>query len=541
MVLNALCRSAILLDNAVFAYSSAALVIFLSILTSTFLFTSLRFRLKCLGDMRLEGKEPPTLPYWIPFIGSSLGMMRNPHGFYKSAMFNVQTIFRNSRDLAFEWFNIRVLQSVLGMPLEDARKLEDDRSGSAAVPLSEGTGDGGRIWRRLLDIFHTTLSGNRIVASMTDRFVGEFGRRLDDAPAPILTPLYRFLWQHMFDSSTVTLVGPRVLEEHPTFAQDFWDFDERFITLLYGTPRFLCRRGWGARDRCLAATRRYLKRAWEGFEWEDEGKKGLDWEVNFGNRALRLREQALAEYGISLDGRASLEFGMIWALAKIAPILTWQEGSINSNAIPVAGWMLIEILQDPDLHQRVRAEVMTVVLAPESEGDSAARLDPGKLADLPLLKSIYMECLRLYASIPLTRMLRTNMDVDGYTLRAGNFILAPSYLAHYNEDAWSTPGHPAHTFWAERFLRKGNETTKVASGDFFPYGGGLFACPGRHFAKQELLAAVALMLIKFDFEFIGYVDRSGNSSTRGPKFMEHYESGGVVQPDRDLLVRIHRV
>jgi cytochrome P450 len=205
--------------------------------------------------------------------------------------------------------------------------------------------------------------------------------------------------------------------------------------------------------------------------------------------------------------------------------------------------MLIEILQDTNLHKRVREEVITTVLSMESKGDSTTRLDLGKLAALPLLKSIYMECLRLYASIPLTRMLRTDMDVDGYTLRRGNFILAPSYLAHYNENVWSVPGHPADTFWAERFLHKetADAGTKVATGDFFPYGGGLFSCPGRHFAKQELLAAVALLLLKFDFEFLGYVDRSGRPSPCGPKFREHFESAGVVQPDRDLLVRMHKV
>jgi hypothetical protein len=100
MVLNALRRFAILLDNAVFAYPSAALVIFLSILTSTFLFTNLRFRLQCLGDMRLKGKEPPTLPYWIPFVGSALGMVRNPHGFYKSAMFVRASIYSDYSTIA---------------------------------------------------------------------------------------------------------------------------------------------------------------------------------------------------------------------------------------------------------------------------------------------------------------------------------------------------------------------------------------------------------------------------------------------------------
>src|SRR5262245_53597203 len=65
----------------------AVLILPISILVFTFLFTTLRFRLQRLDDGRFEGKEPPTLPYWIPFVGSAVEMSRNPNGFYKAAMF----------------------------------------------------------------------------------------------------------------------------------------------------------------------------------------------------------------------------------------------------------------------------------------------------------------------------------------------------------------------------------------------------------------------------------------------------------------------
>ena len=74
-------------NSAALTYLTAASALILSIPTLTFLLTFLRFRLQCLGDRRFKGKEPPTLPYWIPFVGSALGMVRNPHGFYKGAMF----------------------------------------------------------------------------------------------------------------------------------------------------------------------------------------------------------------------------------------------------------------------------------------------------------------------------------------------------------------------------------------------------------------------------------------------------------------------
>ena len=35
------------------------------------------------------------------------------------------------------------------------------------------------------------------------------------------------------------------------------------------------------------------------------------------------------------------------------------------------------------------------------------------------------------------------------------------------------------------------------------YGGGSRACPGRHFAKQEILITVAMLLVEFDIEILG--------------------------------------
>jgi cytochrome P450 len=204
--------------------------------------------------------------------------------------------------------------------------------------------------------------------------------------------------------------------------------------------------------------------------------------------------------------------------------------------------MIIQILRDPDLYRRVRAEVMASNAVKELEGKTY--LDMDKLISLPLLLSVHLECLRLYTSVPITRSLRTDVEIDGHKLSAGNYVIAPSYLAHTNERTWSTPSYPASTFWAERFIQRKDteETNKHAPGDFFPYGGGLNLCPGRHIGKQEIFAAIALLLVKFDFEFVGYVDKKGRPTSKGPEAFnfEAHESRGVIQPNHDVLVRMRK-
>jgi cytochrome P450 len=199
----------------------------------------------------------------------------------------------------------------------------------------------------------------------------------------------------------------------------------------------------------------------------------------------------------------------------------------------MAAYMLIEMIHDPSLLSRVHDELGSVAGLGTA---CTTELDVTALCNLPLLNSVYKECLRLRASIPLTRRLNNDIEIDGYTLRAGNFILAPSWLSHQDEKIWSVPDHPANVFWAERFM---HNKEAVKAGDFFPYGGGNIICPGRFFAKQEILAAVAMIITSFDLAFVKNVHLDGTTSQRGPG-IDDCESRGIISLDRDVVVRMRR-
>ena len=60
--------------------STAALI-----LGTTWLITELRFQYQSQGGKsRFQGREPPTLPYALPWVGSALKML-SPHDLYASA------------------------------------------------------------------------------------------------------------------------------------------------------------------------------------------------------------------------------------------------------------------------------------------------------------------------------------------------------------------------------------------------------------------------------------------------------------------------
>jgi len=175
-------------------------------------------------------------------------------------------------------------------------------------------------------------------------------------------------------------------------------------------------------------------------------------------------------------------------------------------------------------------------------------IDIPTLLSLPLLNSAFYETLRLYVDVLITRELKTNLTLDRHLLQKNDLVMAPSYLGHHDQTFWREPG--VHVWYAERFLKHDSSTgkdvfsTSWAAGKFFPFGGGPHICPGRVFAKQEVLAAVATFLLTCELEVVEFVGEDGQGKGRGgagfPKVKRQYAGNGVVSMSGDVRVRVRR-
>lgn len=209
---------------------------------------------------------------------------------------------------------------------------------------------------------------------------------------------------------------------------------------------------------------------------------------------------------------------------------------------------MINIVQRPDLLEQVRDELKQASTLEEKTGKVILNLPV--LVTLPLLLAIYTESLRLRVSVNITREVIKPIEVDGYHLKTGHHVFAPTYIAHTKDPVWDTEEYSSQEFRPERFLThvadekdgkpKLKFSTEGKSGKLFPYGGGTVMCPGRFFAKQEIMAGVALMVLNFDFEFIEYVKMDGTPSDREPRVNPAYVGSGAAPPDRDMKVRIKK-
>ncbi|KAK6823004.1 Cytochrome P450 [Apiospora arundinis] len=321
---------------------------------------------------------------------------------------DVQRLFRASKELTFEEFSVRVLEKVKKFPREDGARMEADTSGSSAVPF-HNVPESSRIWRAIHCNYDSNLTGSDSVSILTTRFVSLFREELDRITTPendawTAGCVNSLLEDKMFRASTRTLVGDAIFDISPSFTSDFWDYDKNFMYFLYGLPRFLFPSAWKARERVFDAVKGYIAQAWTHLDPRHaDGCGGLDFDDHFGSRLVRTREAMYANYGLSLDGRAASEMGLIW--------------SINSNAIPMVSWMLIEILSDPQLLFRVQQEILGCT--PATQDISSASLDVQRVLTLPLLNSCYAECLRMRASVQAIRELRTEIQMGGLHAQAG--------------------------------------------------------------------------------------------------------------------------
>ncbi|CCF45829.1 hypothetical protein CH063_03708 [Colletotrichum higginsianum] len=517
--------------------------------------------------LRRRENEPPSLPGLIPYISNTYQYITDNGRFLERASealkrssivkfnlgadtvylvagsHNVQKLFRNSatNSLSSDKFILMVNDRVQDMTKEDVPKLQNDRSGRLRIPApgTEAVPEHERYWVGLHHLFHQHLFQAEATARLAKSFITFFGGKLDQQPlgAWETVQVFKYLKKDMAEAATVSLAGRKLIEDHPEFVDILWEFDTIAMQLMYGLPSWYNPRPKQIQQKALAMMKEFLTNAWSKFDWNGPDADA-DWEPIFGSRLQREHTKYWKEKGFSMQTRAGMYIGSI--------------SGINSNSVPQTAWAVMEVVKDAALLQRVREELQEALVKDLDNGRPT--FDVPKLVTLPLLQSIYVETLRMHVSINITREVLEPMELDGYLLRKGSLVQAPTQIGHLDEAVWGVEDHPASEFWAERHVRyveKEDETGHVRKvreftmagrpSDFFPYGGGVSMCPGRNFAKQEIMLAVAMIVSRFDIEFEDWVKPNGSDSDRPPMNDKAYVGAGAVPPDRDARLRWRRL
>ena len=194
----------------------------------------------------------------------------------------------------------------------------------------------------------------------------------------------------------------------------------------------------------------------------------------------------------------------------------------------------------------------------KAQGKGNLAFDVEKLLHDDLLQSIYAEILRMRVAVFIVREPTT----DDYSLRGWHFkknetLNMSTRTEHHAEDIWNsgskTKPHPLTEFWAERFLiypddptsgplkeprpRKDDDRKEPyfsmdgCNWSWIPYGGGRSLCPGRHFAKREIILTTAILFSAFEIEL---------KSDKLPGPDENVQGTGTMPPKGKVPCRLRR-
>ncbi len=151
-------------------------------------------------------------------------------------------------------------------------------------------------------------------------------------------------------------------------------------------------------------------------------------------------------------------------------------------------WSLYLLAACPDVQDAVRREV-------EAAGEPGQPLRFDQLKQLPMLRNVFRETLRLYPPVSfLLREVTCPTRMRDKDMRPGSMLIVSPWLIQRNPDNWEAP----HSFDPDRFdTAAGKAACRHA---YLPFGKGPRICVGAGFAQQEALIVLSSLIRAFSFE-----------------------------------------
>jgi cytochrome P450 len=161
----------------------------------------------------------------------------------------------------------------------------------------------------------------------------------------------------------------------------------------------------------------------------------------------------------------------------------------HDTSTAMLAWALYLLGSHPQALERARAEV-DEVLGPNPP-------DMERLGRLQFLDQVIDETLRLYPPIHIgNRIAATDLEFQGYHIRAGTRVVYSIYLSHRHPQYWPDP----QRFDPERFAP--GQAAQRPYYVYVPFGGGPRNCIGLAFARVEARAVLARLLQTFDLKLV---------------------------------------
>ena len=478
-------------------------------LTTLAALVSLYFLIPLLIDLphRLP-HEPPLVPSYLPYLGSALAFSSNPHAFLSSCRAthgDVFTVHLAGRRMTFlcDPLSYAALFRHKGLVFADvagriAREVFDQ--GKASV---EDEAVGKAVHSQYVQ--HLSGEGLETLTSATDVQLRAWMRRDRQRRGEgwHSVGLYRYMTDLAFEAGVKTMFGEDV--DTATLQPLFYQFDAAFPLFVGGVPSFLLSTARAARSRL---------NAFLGSLSAQPHEAGL----MKARRELFTAASTYRQYDIG-----ATQTGMLWASV--------------ANTVPAAFWTIAYLLCEEGAMRRVKEEVDRVVpyhpLSKEGGEEGGVRWTRELCSQLKLTDSAVSEALRLTTGSMVLREATTATTLtlaSGQTvaLRPGDGISVYPALTHLDGRVFAEPLQYRVDRFVDAPVHELNGV-KVPMA-FMPFGGGVSLCPGRHWARNEIVMLVALLLQHVEWRVEG---------TAKVPSMDYSRVGiGVYQPKGELQLSL---
>ncbi|KAI1129342.1 cytochrome P450 [Nemania abortiva] len=430
-------------------------------------------------------KEPTPVVGSIPFISPLLGMLLGGGRYYVhlrdkyhlpiytlrvpgppiyvvNSLQTIQRIDRHISTVAFSPIQAQACKNAMAVSKSGMAKIADDKRLS----------DDGYLRSFSRSIAAGTSPGPGL-NELSRAAVGDFAASMDRLASKGRSTVKLFDWvrHEIFAATTDATYGAHNPFRETENERAWFQYESGIMALLMGFfPSLIARRSLKARESLVSILNRYLR-----------GNHFLE-----GSLFLQLRQKHDHAFGLDMDDSAHVEIGQIAA------------GVVNTA--PSAFWMVWQVFSDAAVLADCQKEVSQLV---QIGPDGVCSIDLAQVrTHCPLLVSTWQEVLRFHGISVAARIVQEDTLVDDqYFLKSGGVVLMPNAVIHSDESLW---GPTARQFNHKRFLKtEKDKSHRYPVAAFRGFGGGHVLCPGRHFASTEVLALVALLLVRFDIHPIG--------------------------------------
>ncbi len=160
-----------------------------------------------------------------------------------------------------------------------------------------------------------------------------------------------------------------------------------------------------------------------------------------------------------------------------------------------SAWSVIHLINNPGYQAKVREEVERVLAGSDEVNHVHMR-------EIQLTMAAVQETGRLRPSAEtLLREVKEDIELDGYRIPAGWFVMTSTAAAHFIPEYFSDP----YSYDPTRFTEKG----EGRGFELLTFGGGLHKCTGMNFARTEMAIIVALLFRQYELELVTPFEKIG--------------------------------